>query len=159
MISHRPRKRTWTNQKKGNQIRENLGEENHWTLSSTAHAQRAQQGVVCKGACVTTDGSRGQKSMPLHVLLRDKFTVFFWQLGVRKEERSCWLLPDSLKLYQFLSVAVAAQPTTTWLNNVVFLKKGQKGRSRSPIANLTMVVLIVGGGGCFSTPTRPHTAS
>ena len=35
MVSHRPRKRTWTNQKKENQRRKNLGEKNQWTLSST----------------------------------------------------------------------------------------------------------------------------
>ena len=28
MASHHPRKRTWTNQKKGNQRRKNLGEKN-----------------------------------------------------------------------------------------------------------------------------------
>ena len=44
------------------------------TLSSTARVQRAQQGVVRKGACVTTDGSRGQRLMDLRALLRDKFT-------------------------------------------------------------------------------------
>ena len=41
------------------------------TLSSTARAQIAQQGVVRKGACVTTDSSRGQRSMDL----RNKFAL------------------------------------------------------------------------------------
>ena len=44
-------------------------------LSSTARAQRAQQGVVRKGTCVTTDGSRGQRPMDLRALLHDKFTA------------------------------------------------------------------------------------
>ena len=72
MVSHR--QRTWANQKKGNQIRGNLREKNQLTLSSTARAQIAQEGVVHKGACVTTDGCRSQRSMDLRPLLRDKCT-------------------------------------------------------------------------------------
>ena len=72
MVSHRPRKRTWTNQTKGDQRRKNLREKG--PMNAVQHSPCAESAARGGAQRSLRHHRRLQRSMDLRALLRDKFT-------------------------------------------------------------------------------------
>ena len=86
MVSHRPRKRTWTNQKKG--PKEGTVQEKRTNVNAVQHSPCAKSAARGGAQRSLRHHRRLQRSMDLRALLRDKFTILLPTSPLEKHQHS-----------------------------------------------------------------------